>query len=115
MGFEALSEPGDGFGVAAGIGFLGLLAVLLLLCGVLISSVVAGQGRAEFGWVRGLIGTLAIVGSVVATLFSLQVAWKSASTGVSGGWGPVVLLVGVIAGVVVLRHKPWHDLWIDQR
>ena len=112
-GFMGLSQSFDEFAAAASIGFLGLLLVLLLLCGVLVNSVMAGNGHAGGSLVRGVIGTLAVVGSVIATLFSL-IAAGSDESGVSGGYGPVVLLVGVIAAVVLLRYEPWQDLWIDQ-
>ena len=112
-GFMGLSQSFDEFAGAATVGFLGLLLVLLLLCGLLVSSVMAGNGRAQGARVRGVIETLAVVGSVIATLFSL-VAAGSDESGVDGGVGPVVLLVGVIAAVVILRYRPWQDLWIDQ-
>ena len=112
-GFMGLSRSFDGFGAAASIGFLGLLLVLALLCGVLVNSVMAGNGRADGARVRGVIATLAVVGSVVAALFSF-VGSVSDEAGVAGGVGPVVLLVGVIVAVVVLRYRPWQDLWIDQ-
>jgi hypothetical protein len=111
-GFMSASEPVDGFGTAATIGFIGLLLVVLLLCGVLVNSVIWGNGR-ESARLRNVIGTLAVIGSVIATLFS-YVGWASDEHGVSGGWGPVVLLVGVIAAVAVLNNRPWHDLWIQQ-
>ena len=112
----AFMSPADGFGgfdAAARIGFIGLLLVLVLLCGVLVNSVMAGNGRTEGARVRGVIETLAVVGSVVAVLFSFLGAVVD-EPGVSGGVGPVVLLVGVIAAVVILRYRPWQDLWIDE-
>ena len=112
VGFMSLSEPVGQFGTAATIGFLGLLLVVLLLCGVLVNSVLAGNGR-EGARVRGALGTLAVIGSVVAVLFS-YVGWVSDEPDVSGGVGPVVLLIGVVAAVLVLHHRPWQDLWIDQ-
>ena len=69
VGFMTPSGSTDGFGTAATIGFLGLLLVVLLLCGVLVNSVLLGNGG-EGSRVRGVLGTLAIIGSVVATLFS---------------------------------------------
>ena len=107
-----VTQPIDEFGTAATIGFLGLLLVVLLLCGVLVNSVMLGNGG-EVSRVRGLLGTLAIIGSVVATLFS-YVGWVSDESNTSGGLGPVVLLVGVIAAVLVLHHRPWQDLWIRE-
>ena len=112
VGFVSPTESTDGFGTAATIGFLGLLLVVLLLCGVLVNSVMLGIGG-EGSRVRGLLGTLAIIGSVVATLFS-YVGLVSDEPDVSGGLGPVVLLVGVIAAVLVLHHRPWQDLWIRE-
>jgi hypothetical protein len=50
---------------------------------------------------------------VIACLFS-YVGLVSDEPDTSGGVGPVVLLVGVIAAVVLLHHRPWQDLWIDQ-
>ncbi len=113
MAFQTVSDPDGDLGVAFRIGFLGLSTVLLLLCLVLLNSVAAGEGHSKYGRVRGLIGTLAIVGSVVATLFAL-LAWTADDTDGTGGWGPVVVLVGVILGVVVIHYRPWHDLWIDR-
>jgi len=107
-----VTQTVDDFGTAATIGFLGLLLVVLLLCGVLVNSVMLGNGG-EGSRVRGLLGTLAIIGSVVASLFS-YVGWVSDEPNTSGGVGPAMLLVGVIAAVVLLQHKPWQDLWIDQ-
>ena len=112
VGFMTSSESTDGFGTAATIGFLGLLLVVLLLCGLLVNSVILGNGR-DGGRVRGLLGTLAIIGSVVACLFS-YVGLVSDEANNSGGVGPVVLLVGVILAVLVLHHRPWQDLWIRQ-
>jgi hypothetical protein len=112
VGFIEPSEQVDGFGTAAIIGFLGLLLVVLLLCGVLVNSVIWGNGR-QGARLRNVIGTLAVIGSVIASLFS-WVGWASDEPGVSGGWGPVVLLVGVITAVVILNHRPWQDLWIQQ-
>jgi hypothetical protein len=54
-----------------------------------------------------------VIGSVVATLFS-YVGWVSDEPDVAGGWGPLVLLVGVILAVALLNHRPWQDLWIKQ-
>jgi len=112
VGFMSPSETTDGFGTAATIGFLGLLLVVLLLCGVLVHSVLLGNGG-EGARVRGVLGTLAIIGSVVATLFS-YVGLVSDEPDVSGGVGPLVLLVGVIGAVVLLAHRPWQDLWIRE-
>ena len=28
--------------------------------------------------------------------------------------GPLVVLGGVLLGVAVVRHRPWHDLWTSQ-
>jgi hypothetical protein len=112
VGFTSPSETIDGFGTAAVIGFLGLLLVVLLLCCVLVTSVIWGNGR-QSARLRNVIGTLAVIGSVVATLFS-YVGWVSDEPDVAGGWGPLVLLVGVILAVVLLNHRPWQDLWIKQ-
>ena len=112
VGFTSPSETIDGFGIAATVGFLGLLLVVLLLCGVLVSSVIWGNGQ-QGARLRNVIGTLAVIGSVVATLFS-YVGWVSDEPDVSGGWGPIVLLVGVIVAVALLNHRPWQDLWIQQ-
>ena len=111
VGFMSLSETAGSFGTAARIGFLGLLLVVLLICGVLLNSVMAGNGR-EGARVRGLLGTLAVIGSVIATLFSYVGA--TSDEDVSGGWGSVVLLVGVIVAVLVMHHRPWQDLWIRE-
>jgi hypothetical protein len=111
--FMTSGEAYGGFDTAARIGFIGLLLVLVLLCGVLVNSVMAGNGRAEGARVRGVIETLAVVGSVVAVLFSFLGAVTDAPN-VSGGIGPLVLLVGVIGAVLVMSHRPWQDLWIDQ-
>ena len=46
-GFQAFAASDDDRAVVIGIGFLGLLVVLLLLCGVLVNSILAGQGRSE--------------------------------------------------------------------
>ena len=77
VGFTSPSETIDGFGTAAVVGFLGLLLVVLLLCGVLVNSVIwgnGGQGRE----LRNVIGSLAVIGPVVASLFS-YVGWVSES------------------------------------
>lgn len=47
VGFQQISDPGGGFGVAVRTVLVGLLAALLFLCLVLINSVAAGQGRAS--------------------------------------------------------------------
>jgi len=112
VGFTSPSETVDGFGTAAIVGFLGLLLVVLLLCGVLVNSVIWGNGG-QGARLRNVIGTLAVIGSVVAALFS-YVGWVSDEPDVSGGWGPAVLLVGVIVAVGLLNHRPWQDLWIQQ-
>ena len=85
---------------------------MLLLCGLLVNAVVAGGGREGAG-VRGTIATLAVIGSVIASLFS-YVGWVSDESDVSGGLGPVVLLAGVLVGVAVLRYRPWQDLATEQ-
>ena len=113
VGFIALSGSDDEqAGTAPAIGFIGLVVVVLLLCGVLLNSVIAGAGG-ERAVVRNTIGTLAIIGSVIATLFSF-VGWASDESDVSGGVGALVLLAGVVLAVAVLRYRPWQDLWIQQ-
>jgi hypothetical protein len=114
VGFTALSEPVDQFGVAASVGFLGLLLVVALLAGLLAISVIQGTGHAEGALARTVIETLAVIGSVVAVLFSL-VAYGSDQSDVRGGPGALLLLVGVVAAVAVLRYRPWQDLWIVPR
>ena len=52
---------------------------------------------------------MANLGSVIASLFS-YVGWVRDESDVSGSFGPVVLLAGVLVGVAVLRYRPWQDL-----
>jgi hypothetical protein len=112
VGFNAFSGPDEQAGTAVAIGFIGLVVVVVLLCGLLVNAVVAGGGREGAG-VRGTIATLAVLGSVIASLFS-YVGWVSDESDVSGGLGPVVLLAGVFVGVAVLRYRPWRDLATEQ-
>ena len=113
VAFVASSEPVDQFAGAAITGFLGLLVVLLLLAGLLLTSVMQGTGHAKGGLVRGVIEVLAVVGTLVAVAFSL-VAYGSDQSDVAGGPGAFVLLAGVVAAVAILRYRPWQDLWIVQ-
>ena len=111
-GFVAIWGEQEQVSVAPGVGFIGLVVVVLLLCGLLVNAVLAGGGREAAG-VRGTIATLAVIGSVIACGFS-YVGWVSDESDVSGGLGPVVLLAGVLVGVAVLRYRPWQDLATEQ-
>jgi hypothetical protein len=108
VGFVALWGQDEQVSAVPGIGFIGLVVVVLLLCGLLVNAVAAGGGREGAG-LRGTIATLAVLGSVIASLFS-YVGWVSDESDVSGGLGPVVLLAGVLVGVAVLRYRPWREL-----
>jgi hypothetical protein len=112
IGFQALGDSGDdGTNVFLGVGFVGLLVVLVLLVLVLCSSVVARGGTERGAWVRTATGALAVIGSVIAALFSL-VAAGSDESDVSGGPGAYLALAGAVLGVAVLSHRPWQELWI---
>ena len=103
-GFQGFAHAdGDGAEVAIGIGFLGLLVVVLVLAGLLVQAALTDHdfhpNRGSL--VRGAIGTLAVIGTAVAMLFS-GIAAGSDESDTTGGWGPVVLMVGVVLSVVVL-------------
>jgi hypothetical protein len=103
-GFQAFAHAdGSGTIIAVGIGFLGLLVVVLLLGGLLLQAVLADNdwhpNRGSL--LRGAIGILAVVGTAVAILIS-AIAAGSDEAHSSGGWGPVVLMVGVVLSVLVL-------------
>jgi hypothetical protein len=102
---------GSGTQIALGIGFLGLLVVVLLLAGLLVQAVLADDdwhpNRGSV--VRGAIGTLAVVGTAVAMLLSAIAAGSDLSE-VSGGWGTVVLMVGVVLSILVLGSRPLRSV-----
>ena len=112
-GFQAFRDAsGDQTAVPFGIGFTGLLVVLLLLCYILLSSVVGLQGTRRWASVRNTVSVLAVVGTVVAMFLSM-VAEASDESSVSGGPGAYVVLAGVALGVAVVSYRPWHELWVD--
>ena len=102
-GFQAFAHAeGSGAVIALGIGFLGLLVVVLVLAGLLLQAVLVDDWHPNRGRVfLGVVGTLAVVGTAVAVLIS-AIGASSDLSNVSGGWGPVVLMVGVVLSIVVL-------------
>lgn len=113
VGFQAFRDAsGDQSAVPLGIGFTGLLLVLLLLCFILLSSVVGLRGTGRGASVRKTVSVLVAVGTVIAALLSL-VAEGSDEADVSGGPGAYVVLVGVVLGVAVMSYRPGHALWVD--
>ena len=60
-GFVAIWGEEEQVNIAVGVGFIGLVVVVLLLCGLLVNAVTAGGGREGAG-VRGTIATLAVLG-----------------------------------------------------
>ncbi|GAB3664736.1 hypothetical protein GCM10027596_29630 [Nocardioides korecus] len=110
-GFEVLGE--DDGGAIVGTGFLGLLLVAVLEVGILVNSVVAGGGRSKNRWARTTIASLAVVGTLVPLLFSVM-GVASHESGDSGGWGPLLLLVGLVVAAVLQAQRSWRDLWLDR-
>lgn len=110
-GFQAFADDdGGSAAIALGIGFLGLLVVVLLLAGLLLQA-----GTTDDDWhpnrgsmVRNAVGLLAVVGTAVAVLLS-AIAAGSDAPNASGGWGPVVLLFGVALSLVVLGSRPLRE------
>ena len=110
-GFVAIWGEEEQVNIAVGVGFIGLVVVVLLLCGSLVNAVTAGGGRRapEFAgrsrhWLSSGRDRLAV----------LVRGWVSDESDVSGGLGAVVLLAGVLVGVAVLRYRPWRDLATEQ-
>jgi hypothetical protein len=116
-GFQVVddSEFNDqrGLQVLLCVGFLGLVLVVVLLGAVLVSSVMGGHGSHRGGWVRRTLVVLAVVGSLVPLLLS-AVAAGSDVRDTTGGWGPLVLLAGVVLAAVVLAYRPWQELWLER-
>lgn len=113
--FQILSDPGDGgyraLGIVVGIGFLGLSIAVVMLIGILLFSVIGGAGKRRNAWIRNILGVLACIGSVVALIFS-AIGWSSHESGVDGGWGPLVLLLGVVLTLVIIKKFSWQALWV---
>ena len=110
-GFQVFAHAdGGGTQIALGIGFLGLLVVVLLLAGLLVRAVLSDDDwhPNRGGLVRGAIGMLAVVGTAVAMLIS-AIAAGSDDSDTSGGWGPVVLMVGVVLSLVVLSSRALRE------
>lgn len=113
--FQIFSDPGNGgyraLGIVVGIGFLGLLIAIVMLIGILLFSVIRGAGKRRYARIRNVLGVLACIGTVVALIFSL-IGWSSHESGVDGGWGPLVLLLGVVPTLVIIKQVSWQALWM---
>lgn len=113
--FQAFGDLGNGgdraLGIVGGIGFLGLLIAIVMLIGILLFSVIGGAGKRRYAPIRNILGILACIGTVVALIFSL-IGWSSHESGVDGGWGPLVLLLGVVPTLVIIKRVSWQALWM---
>lgn len=113
--FQAFGDPGEGddkaFSIVVGIGFLGLLIVVVMLIGILLFSVIGGAGRRRTALIRTILGVLACIGTVVALIFSV-LGWSSDKSDADGGWGPLVLLLGLVLTLVIIKRFSWQALWV---
>lgn len=110
-GFQALADDdgGDERGYFV-VGFLGLLATVLVVLWVLLYQVAGRDGRAR-SIVRTPALALAVTGTFIAVILSGTAA-SSNDSDTSGGWGPVVLLAGLVAAVALINWRDGHKLWM---
>ncbi|MFW6776119.1 hypothetical protein ACOACO_17685 [Nocardioides sp. CPCC 205120] len=114
-GFRALAfrdseGETDGFSIAAGIGFLGLLLVTVVAL-YLLSLIASGSATQGTQRVIGVTATLLVVGTVVAGIFALL---SLSAEDVGPGWGVVVFAVGV-ALFLVVAFSGLRDWWEPAR
>lgn len=113
VGFEAISfrdDEGraDGFSIAAGIGFLGLLLVTVVVLWLLVVIASTGAPTERTARTFGVAVTLLLVGTAVAALFALV---GLGSDEIEVGWGILVFAAGGGLCLVLLKSELRH--WWD--
>jgi MFS family permease len=116
-GFRAVTYrndegEGDGFSVAVGIGFLGLLA-LAVVAGFLLAVMASGFASERTVTAATTVGVLLVVGTGIAGLL-LLFSLGSDNVEIEAGWGWPVFALGVAAFLAVTRSQTLRELWDPQ-
>lgn len=107
IGYRNDEGDTDGFTIVAGIGFLGLLVVTLVVVWLLL-AIAAGSTSDRTVRLLGIALTLMLIGTAVAGLFAL-LGLSSDENDV--GWGIVVFAAGGALGLALFSRdlRRWWD------
>lgn len=107
FGYRTDDGGADGFAVAAGIGFTGLLLCALIALWLLV-VISTGTATERTGRLLGIATSLAAVGTVIAGFFAL---FALGSDKADVGWGVVVFAIGIALCATLLRSglRRWWD------
>ncbi|MFB9312175.1 hypothetical protein [Nocardioides plantarum] len=93
IGYRNDEGDTDGFTIAVGIGFLGLMVVTLVVVWLLL-AIAAGSTSDRTVRLLGIALTLMLIGTAVAGVFTLIGLGSDDYTGYDVGWGIVVFAAG---------------------